>query len=243
MIVLLTGCSRGLGAEILRQLLGAGHQVYGISRGRMNNTDRFTWIGADLAQPGLIHSNLLKRLPDELNFDVLIHNAGIGLSNLSIEVPDDQPQMMAVNFDAPHRISSFLLKRAMGRNLPLKIVHISSIAVHVPFKGLSAYAASKSALEAMGRYYALEWGRFGVSVLNLCPDYLDTEMTRSIDESTRNLITQGSSDGAMLSTNQVAGFLLDEISHPKHLWRGESVVLSKRPQLKGKCPGTSWVTP
>ena len=243
MKVLLTGSSRGLGREILERLLRHDCEVWGISR---QNPETFThpkfhplnWDLGDSAQ-------LKKRLDGEFSasaFDTIIHNAGHGIGELSLRSNETNRHLLfGLHYEAPLLISNFLIERALATGSLLNIVQISSLAVHVPFRGLGDYSASKAAVEALGRVYVKEWGRFGIDVLNVCPDYMESDMTAAVDPSVKEQILAVSVDQKPLLISTVAAYVIREILEKKKPWRGKSVIISNRPVLKNQMLSCEWI--
>jgi NAD(P)-dependent dehydrogenase (short-subunit alcohol dehydrogenase family) len=57
-----------------------------------------------------------------------------------------------------------------------RIINVASMAGIRPLPQIGVYAMSKAAVIQMTRAFALEWGRFGITVNALCPGYIDTEI-------------------------------------------------------------------
>ena len=78
-----------------------------------------------------------------------------------------------------------LLRRLHDQNLERgdgRIINIASMAGLRPLAQIGPYAMSKAAVIQMTKAMALEWGRFEINVNAICPGYIDTEMTRALDE-------------------------------------------------------------
>lgn len=244
MKVLLTGCSRGLGFEILKQLLDQNCEVWGVSREapRNMNHPKFHFQSMDLSK--LDHLPMqLRSAFSRMTFDAVIHNAGMGLGKHALDsAAADWKKLSALHFEAPLEINNFAIQRALSVNHPLRIVQVTSISVHVPFRGLGIYSSSKAALEAMGRTYAKEWFRYGVDLINIAPDYMETDMTESLPAEARELILEGIPDKAPLSSESVAAVLVSELLKPMAPWRGKTWILSKRPALKAQAPQAEWIS-
>jgi 3-oxoacyl-[acyl-carrier protein] reductase len=69
-----------------------------------------------------------------------------------------------------------------------RIVNISSIIASTGYNGLSVYAASKAAATGFTRSLAREVGRLGITVNAIAPGFVDTELTRSLDDAGRQRI-------------------------------------------------------
>jgi 3-oxoacyl-[acyl-carrier protein] reductase len=160
---LVTGGSRGIGKAIAEQLRAAGMDVKTPGRSEL-----------DLADPTSV-SGFLSRSRD---FDVLVNCAGENFPRPITEVTDSHlTQTLQVNF-----VSPFQLIRSIAEGMAVRgwgrIVNVSSIYSELARPGRAPYSASKSALDALTRSAALEYGSRGVLVNSVCPGFVDTELTR-----------------------------------------------------------------
>lgn len=248
MRVLLTGCSRGLGLELTHQLLANKFDVLGISRNKPENIkhQNFHWECVDLLELkklGPICANFFL----DSAFDVVIHNAGLGLGKLTLE-EQDFTNLFKLHFEAPFIISNMAIKAALARNTKssgksssLRIVNMSSMSVHIPFRGLGSYSASKAALEAMARTYVKEWGDYGIDVINVCPDYMETDMTGDVATSVKQRIVDSIPDKKPLTADRVAQIIVNDILGDKNPWGGKSIIISKRRLWKKKLIEAEWI--
>ena len=95
------------------------------------------------------------------------------------------------------------------------IIHISSISVHTGYKGLSMYASSKGSLEAFSKNTSREWGKFGIRSNIVCPGFMDTNMSNSLNDEQRNKIFKRNSRQKELTTAEVSStvkFLISDES-------------------------------
>lgn len=188
-VSIITGVSRGLGAELMAQLAGRGDRVVGIGRdpGRLTTPERVVLREADLAD--------LDTLPDPAELGgwlagasaaALIHNAAtvepIGaVGELS---PDQLLAAVAVNLTAPMLLTNAFLA-ARPADLPATILFVSSRAAHVPIPGWSVYGATKRAGEVFFGALASQLagqvaGRGRVTVAVAQPGMMDTGMQSTI---------------------------------------------------------------
>ena len=114
--------------------------------------------------------------------DVLVNNAGVGLSGAIEDFPEDQARAsLETNFWGPVRMIRLVLPtmRAQGSGV---IVNISSITGRLPsFPCYGFYAAGKHALGAMSESLAAEVAPFGIRVLCVEPGYYLTNLTDTVD--------------------------------------------------------------
>ncbi len=110
--------------------------------------------------------------------DILINNAGINVLNTVPNVGGEAWQnMLQVNLNGPLRLiqayAPAMAQRGWGR-----ILNISTIFSLVTREQRSAYSMTKSALNALTRSVAVEFGPHGVLANSLAPGYVDTALTR-----------------------------------------------------------------
>lgn len=111
--------------------------------------------------------------------EILINNAGLGLSLPATELDDESwKQMMDTNvnglFYVAREVGKVMLRQQYG-----KIINIGSIHCQVTMNGLprSAYSATKGAVGMMTKALASEWAKLGITVNTIGPGFFATEMT------------------------------------------------------------------
>ena len=109
----------------------------------------------------------------------LVNNAGIHEDGPSRAFPTDRfEEVLRINavavFVACREAHPYLADAGDGL-----IVNIGSFFERMGTKGSTAYCASKAAVAAITRCLAAEWGRDGISVLNVAPGYIETDINRA----------------------------------------------------------------
>lgn len=172
-VVLVTGGSSGIGKAICEHLKLAGYEVFGTSR----NPDSYTGHTFPLLELDVTNKESIDGCVRELvsrtgRLDVLINNAGAGITGPLEEIPADAiRQNLETNFIGPVQMIQSVLPqmRKQGGGL---IINITSLAAYMglPFRGV--YSSSKAALEVMTEAIRLEVRDFNIRVTNLAPgDY------------------------------------------------------------------------
>jgi NAD(P)-dependent dehydrogenase (short-subunit alcohol dehydrogenase family) len=189
-IALVTGASRGIGASIALELAKAGAHIVAIARttgGLEELDDKIKAAGstATLVPLDLKDSDGIARLALALNeryqrLDVMIGNAGIlgPLSPLAHVEPKNWDNIFAINVTANWqmiRTMDPLLRRAEAG----RVVFVTSGLSWMTQAYTGAYAASKAALDAMGRIYAAETASTNVRVNLFSPGQTRTHMLSS----------------------------------------------------------------
>lgn len=190
-VALVTGASRGIGAETARLLSADGHRVALVSRSR----DALEALAAELPGPSLVlPADVTDPAQVEEVFaavertwgpvEVLVLNAGAGASSQLAETSDEEwARMLELNLTAPFR----WLRRAVPSMVESgfgRVVAIASVTAKRGESRVAAYSASKHGLLGLVRSAAAELARSGVTVNAVCPGYVDTPMT---DESVRQI--------------------------------------------------------
>lgn len=179
---LIIGASRGLGLGLVRELLDRGWDVTATVRDAAHP-------GELAALPVRIESLLLDdvhsqdRLAEALagtRFDLIYINAGIyGPPHQSAIDANlaDVGQLFMVNAIAPLRLAERLLPRLDGDNgvLAFMTSELGSVAANES-GGMALYRASKAALNSLTRSFVAELGETGITVLNLHPGWVRTDM-------------------------------------------------------------------
>ena len=184
---LVTGASRGIGRARALALAGRGAQVLVHYSSGMKEAEavvaeirqaggRADTVAADLSEPDGAHK-LAKQaravVGDRL--DILVANAGISKS-ASIEdtTIKDFDRLFAVNVRAPFFLVQQLLP-IMCRDS--SIVLVSSLAAHAAVGTLSAYAATKGAIDTLVKHFAAALGERGIRVNAVAPGVVATDMS------------------------------------------------------------------
>lgn len=179
--IFISGVSKGIGRELALYHLKQGDHVYGISRSKcdeLQKYENFYHYSIDLSQSKSITENLEKfsDLQQVKKLDRLYLNAGLipKLSRLDQQKFDDFNYVISVNLFSYKILLDFFLNR---ENLLLEQIIVSaSISGVRAREGMSAYAVSKSALNMMMKIYALENPNLFFAVIGLC--IFDSQISR-----------------------------------------------------------------
>ncbi|MGB2341421.1 MAG: SDR family oxidoreductase [Flavobacteriaceae bacterium] len=184
-VVLVTGASSGIGKSIATHLHSLGHRVYGTSRSPKKYTEDFPFplLELDVTQPKSIVQFVSEINKKEAGVDVLINNAGVGITG-----PVEETSIEALrnnfetNFFGPLAMVQQLLPlmRKQGKGT---IINITSIAGYMglPFRG--GYSASKGALNIISEALRMEVAAQGITVMTLAPgDYATDIASRRYHE-------------------------------------------------------------
>jgi NAD(P)-dependent dehydrogenase (short-subunit alcohol dehydrogenase family) len=184
---LVTGASRGIGRASALALSKAGAQVivhYGTGEKEAAAVvaeirqagGRAEKIAADLRTPDGPHAlatRVRAIVGDRL--DILVANAGISkAAALEETTVEDFNDLFAVNIRAPYFLVQQLLPVLCKDS---SIVLLSSLAAHAAVGKLSAYAATKGAIDTLVKHFASALGDRGIRVNAIAPGVVDTDMS------------------------------------------------------------------
>ena len=187
--VLITGASGGLGAAMAKAFgtCGARVVVHYRSRAAGAEATRQAVLAAGgearVLQADLRSEARLQQLAEQAlacwgGLDILINNAGVVLKSSVLDAGathwDDS---FAINARAPYLLSRLVAGHWIESGQPGCILHNSSIHAVNSTQWFAIYAATKAAIEAMGKVMALEWARHGIRVNSIAPGVVPVERT------------------------------------------------------------------
>ncbi|ETN95602.1 SDR family oxidoreductase [Zhouia amylolytica] len=170
-VVLITGGSSGIGKSIAEFLTNKGFVVYGTSRNpdRVKEDLSFNLVRLDVGDTASIQSAVDTIVSKEKRLDIVINNAGVGITGPIEETPREEiHKVFSTNLYGPIEVMKAVLPPMRKQKQGL-IINITSIAGYMglPYRGL--YSASKGALELVTEAMRMETKDFGVQITNLAP--------------------------------------------------------------------------
>ena len=186
--VLITGAARGIGAETARRLAarGAKLSLVGLEPELLEQVAAecgdAAWFEADVTDRDALQAAVDGTVERFGGIDVVMANAGIGAGG-TVRTMDAEAweRVIEVNLLGVFRTVRACLPHVIERRGYVLPVASVAAAVHTP--GMSAYAASKAAVEAFGNSMRGELAHRGVGVGVAYFSWIDTEMVRGADES------------------------------------------------------------
>ncbi len=198
--ILVTGGSKGIGKELVKDFTRKGHQVFFTYHHSKESSEQ---IVAGLKSEGFNHveafqcdmgnENEVKKIfkihKESLqNLDVLINNAGIRDSKINgspkpflLTSSNEWWEVMYNNVNGVINASRAVIP-SMIKNRKGRIINITSLAGIKGNPGQSAYAASKAAITSFSKSLAKEIGGFGITINCLAPGFIETEMTEGLSD-------------------------------------------------------------
>lgn len=169
-VVLITGGSSGIGKSIGEFLHHKGFTVFGTSRNpNKYKNSLFPLLALDVKEVATITAAVKTVIDAKGKLDVLINNAGAGITGPIEEIPEEQIKAnFDTNFFGPINVIKAVLPQMRTQKSGL-IINITSIAGYMglPYRGI--YSASKGALEILTEAFRMELKPFNIEMTNVAP--------------------------------------------------------------------------
>jgi 3-oxoacyl-[acyl-carrier protein] reductase len=197
-IALVTGASRGIGRAIALALGAQGATVVGTA----TTAEGAGRIGVALREAGVQGEGLVMNVTDQGSIDaalgamaetfgapsILVNNAGITRDNLLLRMKDAEwDQIIDTNLTSVYRLSRACV-RTMTKARKGRIVNITSVVAMSGNAGQANYAAAKAGIIGFTKSLAREVGSRGITVNCVAPGFIDTDMTRALNEQQRQAL-------------------------------------------------------
>ncbi len=181
-IVAITGANRGIGKAIADETAARGLTTIRLIRSLRPATagsgsnDKFVDIRCDVTDQESVDEAFAEIGERFGVLHALVNNAGIHQQGPAESFPPSEfERVLRTNVTAVYRVSQAAYK-SLASAKASSIVNIGSFFAQLGVKRNSAYCASKAAIEAMTRCLAVEWGGDGITVVNVSPGYVRTEI-------------------------------------------------------------------
>ena len=170
-VVLVTGCSSGIGEACSERLAEAGRCVYGASRTRCS-PKRWRYVAMDVTDEASVQRAIDVVIAQEGQIDALVHCAGVSLAGAVEDVTvEEGKRQFDTNYFGAVRVLRAVLP-VMRRQGSGRVIVIGSIAGLIGLPFLGHYSASKFALDGLMQALRFEVAPFGIEVCLVHPgDY------------------------------------------------------------------------
>ena len=197
-IALVTGASRGIGKAIALELGRLGAVVLGTA----TTEEGAGKISAYLAELGIKGEGCVLEVREQSQIDgvmaqiekaygpvsVLVNNAGITRDNLAMRMKDEEwDAVLDTNLKSVFRLSKAVM-RGMMKARQGRIINVTSVVAYSGNPGQANYCAAKAGVAGMTRSMARELGSRNITVNCVAPGFIDTDMTKVLEESQRTAL-------------------------------------------------------
>ena len=222
--MLVTGGSRGIGREIVRQLAAQGAAVAFTYRDRKDAAEELLGELAATSQPPIAFRcdscdleavrSTVQAITERFGpIDGLVNSAGITRDrSLVMMMPQDWHDVIDVDLSGVFNFCKSVIF-SMSKRKSGKIVNVGSISGIVGNRGQVNYSAAKAGVIGLTKALAKETARLGITVNVVAPGYIETEMTERLSEKTRHKMLEAIPMGRFGTTQDVSAlvcFLLGE---------------------------------
>ncbi|MFQ5469385.1 MAG: 3-oxoacyl-ACP reductase FabG [Gammaproteobacteria bacterium] len=214
-VALVTGASRGIGRAIALALGHQGATVIGSSTSQKGSDsisnylkeNNITGCGVvlDVTKPSSIDAALNAMKEQFGSPGILVNNAGITRDNLLLRMKEEEwDEIIDTNLTSIYRLSKSCL-RGMMKARKGRIINISSVVGFSGNPGQSNYCAAKAGIIGFSKSLAREVSSRGITVNNVAPGFIATEMTDDLPDDQKAAIL------AQIPAGRLGG--VDEVAH------------------------------
>lgn len=219
--VFITGGTSGIGLSILENFYKLDADIFTIGtnvenlKTIQNNFPKIKTSNFNLENHQKIEE-LVKEAKEKLGgLDIVINNAGITKDNLAIRMSDEEwNKVININLTAVFLICKYSIKVMMKQDSG-SIINISSIVGHTGNFGQANYSSTKAGIIAMSKSLAKEYAKKNIRVNCISPGFIDTKMTKNINEEFKKKLIENIPMGKLGNGNDIANcaiFLASDLS-------------------------------
>lgn len=215
-VALVTGASRGIGAEIARKLGKLGYFVWvNYSRSEAEALavvasireagGQASAVGFDVSDSDQVEEKIGACIKENGPISVLVNNAGVNADALLLRVKsEDVDRLLDINVKGAISCSRVVAKSMLRAKHPCSIINISSVVGEMGNAGQAVYSATKAALLGFTKSLARELSGRQIRVNAITPGFIETEMTGALTEPQKEAILRSIPLGCLGTPTDVA---------------------------------------
>jgi 3-oxoacyl-[acyl-carrier protein] reductase len=232
-VAIISGGSRGLGAELVTRFLDRQYAVAALSRTRSEfindllrrEDGRFHWASVDARTPESLHAFANDVSARFGGIDVLINNAGVAVDGvLPVMRRKRIVEAVETNFMAVVTLTQ-ACSRAMLRQGSGVIINISSVNAIRGHSGVAVYSATKAALDGLTRSLARELGPRNIRINSVAPGYFQSDMVASLSDEQKQRIARRTPLGRLARVEEIVNVVQFLASDEASFITGQTLVV------------------
>jgi 3-oxoacyl-[acyl-carrier protein] reductase len=232
-VALITGASRGIGNAIALALGAASARVIGTA----TSAEGAARVSGTLASHGYNGRGEVLDAADSASIDalmarlekarelptILVNNAAITRDMLLLRMkPEDWDAVIATNLTAVYRLCRACVRHMMKERRG-RIVNLTSVVGLTGNPGQANYAAAKAGILGFTKSLARELGSRGITANAVAPGFIDTDMTRALNEEQRAALLNQIPLGRLGTPTEIAAAVLFLVSPQSAYITGETL--------------------
>jgi 3-oxoacyl-[acyl-carrier protein] reductase len=213
-VALVTGAGRGIGKAVALELAAAGADIVITNRTQALGDAvraeiealgrRCLAFQADVSDAAAVEAMVAKTLEQLPGIDIVVNNAGITRDNLFMRMkPEEWSDVMRVNLDGMFNVTRAVVKTMMKQRRG-RIINITSVVGFTGNAGQVNYSSAKAAAVGFTKSIAKELGSRNITCNAVAPGFIDTDMTRELNDAQKKAILDQIPLGRMGSAEEIA---------------------------------------
>lgn len=233
--VIISGVSRGLGLETMRELLVQGYNVSGFSRKvsadimsiqKSFGAEKFHFDEIDITSSEELTAFMAGAVDKNGVPYALINNAAVAQEGILATLPEIEiSRMIQINLEGAFRLTRLCLRHMLTSGTDGRIINISSVVGSRGYNGLAVYSATKAALDGLTRSLARELGKRRITVNSVAPGYMKTAMSAGLSEDNLSQIVRRTPLGRLAEIGDIVPLIIFLLSEQAAFITGQTILV------------------